>query len=65
MRMGYTARIRVYQKLMMRLKRKLFNARKHLPSPVIREETQRCRDHLHGINGKPIQEIGNIIEKTG
>ena len=56
----------VYQKLMMRLKRKLFNARKHLPSPVIREETQKDVGIIYmGSMENSIQEIDDIIEETG
>ncbi len=56
----------VYQKLMMRLKRKLFNARKHLPRPVIREETEQDVGIIYmGSMENSIQEIDDIIEETG
>ena len=56
----------VYQKLMMRLKRKLFNARKHLPGPVIREEAEQDVGIIYmGSMENSIQEIDDIIEETG
>lgn len=56
----------VYRKLMMRLKTKLFNARKVLPAPVIREEPEEDVGIIYmGSMENTIQEIDDMIEETG
>lgn len=51
---------------MMRLKTKLFNARKVLPAPVIREEPEGDVGIIYmGSMENTIQEIDDMIEETG
>ncbi|MBL20972.1 MAG: ferredoxin oxidoreductase [Euryarchaeota archaeon] len=56
----------VYRKLMMRLKKKIFNARQHLPEPIIREEPQKDVGIIYmGSMENTIQEIDDMVESTG
>ena len=60
----YSEKPEVYQALMMRLKRKMDNARTWLPQPVLREETEKEVGIIYyGSMENSIQEIDDILEE--
>ena len=59
----YSEKPEVYHALMMRLKRKMDNARTWLPQPVLREETEKQVGIIYyGSMENSIQEIDDILE---